>query len=149
MGYRSLDILREQPASRIYLQRRHWQEMLADVELRRDEEACGLVAGRDGASTAVFPLANTLHSRVRYQLDPIAQFDTFRKIDEKGWELLAIYHSHLQGLSKPSLSDITEATYPEVAYLIWSSSSDSWECRGYRIAAANAKLLPVILIEDS
>jgi proteasome lid subunit RPN8/RPN11 len=41
-------------------------------------------------------------------------------LEERGLEMLAIYHSHPHGPETPSTSDIAQATYPESAYVIIS-----------------------------
>jgi proteasome lid subunit RPN8/RPN11 len=142
-----MDFLTDTPAEKLNIELIHWQMMINDIISRSEEEACGLVAGLNHKSTAVFPVTNVLHSRVRYRMDPVEQLEVFNKIDENNWELLAIYHSHLGGSSLPSAIDILEATYPEVIYLILSKSQDEWVCQGYRIDNDKVEQVPVNLIE--
>jgi len=118
--------------------------MRSDVEDRAPEEACGLVAGLDSSSTAVFPITNLLHSQVRYRMDPQGQLAAFQWIDDHDWSLLAIYHSHPQGPHGPSRSDIAETTYPGVIYLIWSRLHRKWDCRGYLIQGGEVTEVPVL-----
>jgi len=143
-----VDILKPLPPEKILLQRSHWQEMLADVTRREHEEACGLVPGKGVTSLAVIPMANALHSRVRFRLDPEEQFEAFRRIAGNGWELLAIYHSHLDGPPGPSPVDVAEATYPEVVYLIWSRIKGKWECRCFLISSGLFRAVTVVVIDD-
>lgn len=143
-----MDILKSLPPKEILLQRSHWQEMLADVTRRAGEEACGLVAGKGVTSLAVIPMANVLHSPVRYRLDPEEQFEAFRRIAGNGWELLAIYHSHLDGPPGPSPADIAEATYPETIYLIWFRKGGFWDCTGFLISAGRIQAVVVSVIDD-
>lgn len=128
-----MDPLKAQPVSQLWLNEFHWEQMRADVGRRAPEEACGLVAGRDRHALAVFPVDNALHSPVRYRIDPQEQLNVFLLIEEKGWELLAIYHSHPKGPAGPSTTDIQEAYYPQAVYLIWSQVNGDWHCRGYSI----------------
>ncbi len=123
----------DQVNDRLYLKSEHWERMLADVKKRKSEEACGLVAGIDQTSQAVFPMTNVLHSPVRFLLDPEEQLRVFNQIEEKEWQLQAIYHSHLHGPEGPSAVDIAEANYPGVINLIWSNISGEWSCGGYLI----------------
>lgn len=111
--------------------------MRDDVNKRAPEEACGLLAGVNGQATAVFPLTNVLHSQVRYRLAPEDQWHIFQFIEKRDWELLAIYHSHPQGPSVPSSTDIAEAYYPGVIHLIWSRSANQWRCLGFQIQGDN------------
>ncbi len=119
------------------ISRQHWNEMHDDVEQKKPEEACGLLAGtfsqESFATMRVIPMVNVLHSPVGYRLDPQEQLDAFIQIEEKGWELAGIYHSHPQGPEEPSPTDIREAYYPEAVYLIWCNLTGDWTCRGFLI----------------
>ena len=47
--------------------------------------------------------------------------DAYLGIDARGWDLVAIYHSHPVGASSaPSATDIANANYPEALNLIVS-----------------------------
>lgn len=96
-------------------------------------EACGLVAGQAGCAQAVYPITNELHSPVRFRMDPREQLAAFEQIEEHGWELLAIYHSHPDGPSAPSQTDVAEAYYPEALQLIWRRQTEGWRLRAFTI----------------
>lgn len=130
------------------LQRIHWQMMLDHITERDSEEVCGLVAGVDQTSRGVFPVTNILHSPVRYRMDPEQQLKYFNQIDKYDWEILAIYHSHPQGLERPSAIDIAEASYPGVIYLIWSQTNGEWNCQGYLIDKGLVEKVEIFQIED-
>ncbi len=115
------------------LRKKHWQQMRADAAHKAPEEACGLVAGLEGTSTKVYAVENSLHSPVKFRMDAQQQVDAFLKIEKKGWELAAIYHSHPNGPETPSITDIAEAAYPDVIHLIWSGLNGEWQCRGFII----------------
>jgi proteasome lid subunit RPN8/RPN11 len=133
--------------SKLYLHEEHWKSMLADILERLSEEACGIVAGTGGTSCAVFPVTNVLHSPVRFLMDPEEQIDVFNQIEDQDWQLLAIYHSHLQGLERPSPTDIAEAYYPELVNLIWSNTTGEWICRGFLIQKGQVTSIPVVRFE--
>ena len=48
-------------------------------------EACGLLAGKDGRPVKFFPMTNQDASPVRYRLDPKEQLTVFDEIDDEGW----------------------------------------------------------------
>lgn len=124
----------------------HWLKMFVDVSERRHEEACGLVAGQANSSRAVYFVTNILHSAVRYRMDPYGQLNSMVEIDKRGWNIMAIYHSHLHGPTEPSPTDIAEFSYPCVVSLIWSRDTGVWICRGYLIQEGNVSAVRVNVV---
>ena len=108
----------------------HYLAMQRHVAAEAPLEACGLVAGRGGVSEAVYPIPNALHSPTRYRMEPQAQVEAFFALEAAGLQLLAIYHSHPQGLPTPSVTDVREATYA-VPYLIWAPLGTTWVVRAF------------------
>ena len=84
------------------------------------EECCGLLAGRDGVITQMFPAANALASATAYEIAPLELFHNLREMRAARLELLGIYHSHPTGENRPSPRDIEQAFYPDAAYFILS-----------------------------
>jgi [CysO sulfur-carrier protein]-S-L-cysteine hydrolase len=126
-----------------------WEQMRQHVMKTAPEEACGLLAGKGGASVGVFPVENALHSPVRYRMDPEGQLKAMLAIEENGWEIAAIYHSHPGGPEGPSNTDIEEAAYPGVIHIIWFQSKDEWRCRSYSIEENTACEVEIRLILSS
>jgi proteasome lid subunit RPN8/RPN11 len=83
-------------------------------------ECCGVIAGKDGAPTKVFPMKNADASPVTYRLDGKEQLQVFDAMDEEGWELWAIYHSHTHSDAYPSETDVRLAFYPDARYILLS-----------------------------
>jgi [CysO sulfur-carrier protein]-S-L-cysteine hydrolase len=84
------------------------------------EECCGLLAGRDGVISQMFPAANALASSTAYEIAPQELFCALREMRAVGLELLGIYHSHPASENRPSARDIERAFYPDAAYFILS-----------------------------
>lgn len=128
------------------IRRRDWQTMQDHVQESASEEACGFVAGIRGRSTAVFPIENVLHSPQSFLMDGRAQLEALQAIDDRGWELLAIYHSHPSGKPEPSTEDCA-AHYPDTAMLIWMPEVGGWTCQAYRLDETNSvREIPVSLL---
>ncbi len=125
---------------------RDWRIMQAHVQACLPEEACGLLAGREGIVQQVYCIPNVLHSPVRYRMEPRAQVGALHAIKERGLELLGIFHSHPGGPAIPSTTDIAEAAYPACAWLIWSPGIHAaWQCRAYRITEERFHAVPLYL----
>ena len=104
----------------LHLTNEQAEEMIRHARREYPNEACGLLAGKDGRVEEVYQMTNAEHSPVTYRLDPEEQYRTFTEIEEEGWELLAIYHSHSHSPAYPSATDLELAFYPDSLYLIIS-----------------------------
>ena len=65
-------------------------------------ECCGVIAAADGVPVKVFTMRNADASPVTYRLDGKEQLRVFDELDDQGWELWAIYHSHTHSEAYPS-----------------------------------------------
>jgi proteasome lid subunit RPN8/RPN11 len=92
-------------------------------------EACGLVAFRDGVAERYLPGENTLDSPYRFELRPNDPADFF--LEDEGYEL-AVFHSHPESEPRPSRTDIANiGLWEGRPYLIMCA--DTGELRGWRI----------------
>jgi [CysO sulfur-carrier protein]-S-L-cysteine hydrolase len=99
-------------------------EMLAHARRESHIECCGLLAGRDGMITAIFPAANALASATAYEIAPRELFELFRTFRAVGLTHLGHYHSHPATDNFPSPTDIEQSCYPDQAYFIVSPRAD-------------------------
>jgi [CysO sulfur-carrier protein]-S-L-cysteine hydrolase len=120
-------------STRLILTENQRRSMLADVQLRAPEEACGLLGGKAYRVFAVVPVTNIARSNTRYLMEPGEQLRAFQQFEREGLEISGIYHSHPSGPNHPSNTDLEEAYYPDAVYLIWSSGDEGWECRAFRM----------------
>ncbi len=120
---------------KLVLSQEHFRQILKQARTEAPNEACGLLAGRDGYVTHVLPAANVAENpQVRYLMDPHEQIRHFHMIEEQGLDLLGIYHSHPVSQAYPSPTDLSMAYYPEAVYAIVSlMQSDNPVLRAFRI----------------
>ena len=100
-------------------------EMVAHARREPHTECCGLLAGRDGVITAIFPATNSLSSAIAYEIAPRELFELFRTLRDRELTHLGQYHSHLSAENAPSPTDIEQAGYPDQAYFIVSSQGEA------------------------
>jgi [CysO sulfur-carrier protein]-S-L-cysteine hydrolase len=130
----------------IELDREFFDEIVRQAREEFPNEACGLIAAVDGKPAKVYAMRNADASPVTYRLDPKEQLKVFNDIDERGWELWAIYHSHTHSQAYPSETDRRQAFYPEARYLILSlENRDDPELRGFRIVEGEISEEEVVL----
>jgi [CysO sulfur-carrier protein]-S-L-cysteine hydrolase len=123
-------------------------EIVAHAREEAPNECCGMIGARDGDAASLYRARNAEASPLRYNLDPQDQFRIMSKIEERGEELAAIYHSHTASPAYPSQTDINlalmdrrengevagqEPLFPGVLYLIASLAEGEAPLRGYRI----------------
>ena len=118
----------------IQLERSHYDEIVAHCQGEYPNEACGLVAGKEGIAVRVIPMRNADASPATYRLDAEEQFRVFEEMDDDGQDVYGIFHSHTHSEAYPSATDRRQALYPEAHYLILSLQDRSTPLlRGFRI----------------
>ena len=104
----------------LVLPRPFYHQILSHLQAEYPLEACGILAGKAGKVIRVYAIENKLHSPTAYEMEPQQQLAAMLEIDDKGWEMTAVYHSHPQGPETPSATDVAKAYYPDVVQLIVS-----------------------------
>jgi proteasome lid subunit RPN8/RPN11 len=79
------------------------EQLVAHALQEAPNEACGLVAFRDGVAERYLPGENALGSPYRFELRPRDPADFF--LEDEGYEL-AVFHSHPVTEPRPSRTDI-------------------------------------------
>jgi proteasome lid subunit RPN8/RPN11 len=110
------------------------EQMIEHAREEAPDECCGMIAGRDGEAVKVFPATNIEHSHLRFMIDPKEQLRIDREIEDAGWELAAIYHSHTRTAPKPSQTDLIFAKlWPGVLWVIVGLATEEPEVRTWRV----------------
>jgi [CysO sulfur-carrier protein]-S-L-cysteine hydrolase len=88
-------------------------------------ECCGVVAvepddgSGDRTATRVYRTENIHASALKFEIDPMELYRLNGAIEEAGWEIGAIYHSHVRSAPYPSQTDIGfAASWPGVEWII-------------------------------
>jgi proteasome lid subunit RPN8/RPN11 len=129
-------------------------EMVAHALADLPNECCGIIAGKDGTATRLYRTTNLEASPFRYNIDPRDLLRIEREIDDNGWQVLVIYHSHVASEAYPSPTDVRLSQwqgtdpptdlYPGAYYVLVSlKDRDHPAVRAFQIQAgevAEAKL---------
>jgi len=108
------------------------EEMIQHCRDGRPNEACGMVGAKAGETVKVFKMANAAQSPVRYSLEPTEQLAVYNTLDEQGWDLGGVFHSHTHTEAYPSPTDVRLAS-EDVPYVIVSLAAEPAEIRAFRI----------------
>jgi [CysO sulfur-carrier protein]-S-L-cysteine hydrolase len=113
-------------------------ELEAHARAEEPNEACGLVAFREGCAERYLPAVNAAASPYRFELetDPQNWF-----LEDEGYEL-AVFHSHLSSPPRPSRTDVENiGLWDGRPYLILSLGTG--ELAAWRIAGGEIAELPL------
>lgn len=117
----------------IRLDAAHVDMIVAHALAGRPNEACGLLAGRDGRVERVYALRNADESPYTYRVDGREQLDAFREAESDGLDLVGCFHSHTHTVPYPSETDVRQAFYPDWAYLVVGLGEERPVLRAFRI----------------
>lgn len=110
------------------------KELIEHSERESPNEACGILAGKEGKIQKVYEMTNTDKSRTTFFMDPKEQLKVMKEIRNLGQELVGIYHSHIETEAYPSAHDVELAFYPEASYVIVSiKDKDNPSIRSFKI----------------
>ena len=100
-------------------------ELIAHAREDPKIECCGVVAvepsseGAAEVATRVYRATNIHASALKFEIDPMEQYRLTNEIEDEGWEIGAIYHSHVRSPPYPSQTDINfAANWPGVEWII-------------------------------
>jgi [CysO sulfur-carrier protein]-S-L-cysteine hydrolase len=97
-----------------------YKEIVEQALREFPNEACGLIAAEAGVPVKVYAMTNADASPATYRLEGREQLRVFDELDDRGWDLWGIYHSHTHSEAYPSDTDLRLAFYPDSRYLVLS-----------------------------
>lgn len=104
------------------------------------DEACGLLLGPldahgepTGRVTQAWPCGNADASARTYTVDPKDMLRAMRAANERGDEIVGVWHSHTHTDAYPSPTDVRQAVDPAWCYVIVSLRDQAPVLRSYRI----------------
>lgn len=134
----------------IIIKKEFIEQILRQCRKEYPNETCGILAGRNvkvGTSTSssvdaecnrtverVYEMANADKSPETFFMDPRGQLKVMKELRTLGFEMVGIYHSHLESEAYPSAHDVELAYYPDASYVIVSlKHKDSPIIRSFKI----------------
>jgi [CysO sulfur-carrier protein]-S-L-cysteine hydrolase len=115
------------------------EQLLDHARAEAPNEACGLIAFRQGVAERYLPGENAVRSPYRFELRPRDPADFF--LEDEGYEL-AVFHSHPETAPKPSRTDIENiGLWEGRPYLILGLASG--ELAAWRIRSGDLEPLAV------
>jgi [CysO sulfur-carrier protein]-S-L-cysteine hydrolase len=109
------------------------QSMQAHLEKCLPEEGCGFIGGRHNQASLIIPVTNSLHSPTQFLMDAHEELSAFLQLEKMGMDLIASFHSHPDGSSQPSQTDIYQNALGNIPALIWAHDLTGWQVRAYNL----------------
>jgi proteasome lid subunit RPN8/RPN11 len=126
-----------------------YDALVAHAREEFPNEACALLGG-DGRVEKVYALPNAEASPTFYVVEPKALLRAMTEMDELGWDLVGIFHSHTFTEAYPSRTDVELARDPDAAYLILSlADQEAPELRAFRIVDGQVTEEPVEIVDQA
>jgi len=129
-----------------------YRQMLAHCYDGLPDEACGLLAGPvddrgepTGVVSAVYPCTNAEASARAYTVDSRDLIKAMRDAENRGHQLVSVFHSHTHTVAYPSPTDVAQAMEPGWIYVIVSLRDGEPVLRAYRIQAGEIAEVAVVL----
>ena len=117
--------------------------ILAYATSAHPHECCGLLLGEGGQITQARPAANIHPEPARhFEIDPRALIDAHKAARAGGPQVIGYYHSHPNGLARPSATDRAQAARDGSVWAIitadritlWRSGDAGFEALPYEVA---------------
>ncbi len=114
-------------------------------------EAAALLFGRvqdnDVVVECIELVQNTAESKTSFSVDPETEYKLLVEAEERGEDLIGIFHSH-PAPPKPSSSDLRNMRLNPVVWVISSKLTGSWESRAYILEDDNLNEVDLIVTRD-
>jgi desampylase len=124
-----------------------YHDLLEWAQAGRPYEVCGIIGGasRSNRAETIYALPNiAADPRTRYQIEPQALLHAYFEIERAGLEMIGIVHSHPASVPIPSATDIVEATWPDVVYVIIGFEGDQASVRAWQIRNGRAQEVTIM-----
>ncbi len=118
-------------------------------------EACGMLAGKNGKVEKVYTMRNAKPGPDYYEMDAEEQFRVMKDIRDSGFDMIGLFHSHPTGRAYPSSVDVEQAywpgtqlpNYPDAVYVIVSlMDRRNPVARGFSIEEGKVTEVPLSVI---
>ncbi|MEV4125647.1 M67 family metallopeptidase [Nocardia sp. NPDC049707] len=126
------------------------EAMVAHARADHPDEACGVIAGPEGADRPerFIAMVNAERSPTFYRFDSGEQLKVWRAMDDADETPVVIYHSHTATEAYPSRTDIAYASEPFAHYVLISTRDpEQHELRSYRIVDGVVTEEPVEIVD--
>ena len=121
----------------ISIHRKCLEQFKQDAQVQLPNEACGILAGKDGVISHYIAMTNIDQSPEHFSFDMAEAFKVQKQLRKDNLEYLAVIHSHPKTPARPSIEDIALAYDSTKFYLILSLLKDGGGCQAWKIFSSD------------
>lgn len=125
-----------------------YQDMIEYCRSNLPLEACGLLSGKEGIGRTLWKLKNQHKSPNRFYMSKESIQQAVMEMEEQNEQLTSIFHSHPSTPAFPSINDIRNNTYSQLAYLIVSFYKGNVEVRCFKTNGISVIPLNLIVLDE-
>ena len=125
-----------------------YDAMVVHAQQDRPYEACGLLAGRNGCITHIYPAKNVAETKgSRYSVADLEIMRIFDEMDDANLEHLGIYHSHTFTRAYPSDTDVRLAAYRLPYFIVSVRDEREPYVKAFEIFGGKITEVPIVVVD--
>jgi proteasome lid subunit RPN8/RPN11 len=113
-------------------------------------EVCGVLSvdpGPPAQAVRSYRATNIHHSALKFEIDSLELLELWQTIEGQGFEMGAVYHSHVRSAPYPSQTDINfAASWPGVEWIIVGLGNGEPEVCSYLIVGSEITEVPLEIV---
>ncbi|HEY7829323.1 MAG TPA: M67 family metallopeptidase [Solirubrobacteraceae bacterium] len=113
-------------------------------------EVCGVLSvdpGPPAQAVRSYRATNIHHSALKFEIDSLELLELWQTIEGEGFEMGAVYHSHVRSAPYPSQTDINfAASWPGVEWIIIGLGNGEPEVCSYLIVGSEVSEVPLEIV---
>jgi [CysO sulfur-carrier protein]-S-L-cysteine hydrolase len=113
-------------------------------------EVCGVLSVEDAEPARAvrsYRATNIHKSALKFEIDSLELLDLYQTIEGEGFQMGAVYHSHVRSAPYPSQTDINfAANWPGVEWIIVGLGEGEPEVRSYLIVGSEVTEVPLQIV---
>ena len=129
------------------ISRKHHDELLERAMAAGKRECCGLLLGRDTQVIELVPCANVAENpEQNFELDPVVLLAHHKAARDGGTPIIGYFHSHPNGLARPSVTDAEQAAADGRYWLIIAGDVVTvWKPIGEGTMVSGFESIPILV----
>jgi [CysO sulfur-carrier protein]-S-L-cysteine hydrolase len=120
-------------------------EIVAHSREEAPNECCGILTGTDRTVSVLDRTENPFASPIRFEIGPEQLYESWKRAEERGEDIVGFYHSHVEAPAYPSQTDVNWAVnWPQVVHVICSLGGDEPVVKGFSISDGQVEQVELV-----